>query len=114
MPRSGNYRTKALQKYPASCVWCGFGIRDVLEVAHLNHDPSDDDIGNLAVLCPTCHRMYDLGMLPEETVRYRRNHPPKPDWTVLQQDGPAKALATRKRRAAARKAAATRRKKANR
>lgn len=30
-----------------------------LQVAHLDNNPSNNDITNLAVLCPRCHLMYD-------------------------------------------------------
>lgn len=28
-------------------------------MAHLNHDPADNDLGNLAALCQRCHLVYD-------------------------------------------------------
>lgn len=35
------------------------GSRVVLACAHLNHDPTDCDPGNLAALCQYCHLRHD-------------------------------------------------------
>jgi len=50
MGRAGipNYRKVAFAKYAPFCVHCGFGIKEVLEVAHLDCDPQNCDIANLA------------------------------------------------------------------
>ena len=61
---AGSYRQLAFDSYeePHTCVVCGFGIPDVLQVAHLDHRRSNNTKGNLVILCPNCHRMYDLGL----------------------------------------------------
>lgn len=50
------------------CEWCGAangkphpvtGSLVVLTVAHLDHDPSNCDRGNLRALCQKCHNGYD-------------------------------------------------------
>jgi hypothetical protein len=33
-----NYRKLAFEKYPPICAYCGFGIPEILEVAHLDGD----------------------------------------------------------------------------
>ena len=101
------------------CVYCGFGIEGVLEVAHLNTDRTDNDPTNWAFLCPTCHRMHDLGLIRTDTVREMRDHPKTVNWLLLVKDASAKATATRQKtfqkrklQVAANKAVATRRKNA--
>lgn len=79
------------------CVYCGFGIEGVLEVAHLNTDRTDNDPSNWAFLCPTCHRMHDLGLIRTDTVREMRDHPKTANWLLLVKDASAKATATDKR-----------------
>jgi len=119
-----NYRKAALMRYTREiaagvhanvCVVCGFGIQSILEVAHLDQDRSNNGLDNLAVLCPNCHKMQDIGLFPDGLVRQMRDHKPKEDWKRRIKDAGAKAAATRrastlkaKRSAAAKKAAATR------
>jgi hypothetical protein len=112
--RSSTVRKEALDHYPHRCVWCGFGISAVLEVAHLDGNRRHNALDNLALLCPTHHRMLDLDLLPEETVRDLRDRPRSARWSKLMGDGAQRAHATRKarrekRQAAAKKAVATRR-----
>lgn len=48
-----------------------------LQVAHLNHDTTDNDNSNLRTLCPTCHHNHDkrhkllmrIARLASETVK---------------------------------------------
>jgi 5-methylcytosine-specific restriction endonuclease McrA len=106
------YRKLAFEAYPALCAYCGFGIKAVLEVAHLDGNRTNNDVANLAILCPTCHRMHDLDLITTSTIRRTRSRTQKGeavlDWNKLLKDSGKKAAATRKRKAAARKAAATR------
>lgn len=118
-----NYRKAALQHYTRHiegvhlhvCVMCGFGIKAILEVAHLSQDRSDNTIDNLAVLCPNCHKMHDIGLIPSDVIRRMRDYKPALDWKLRIKDAGSKAAATRKLKAsknvrsvAAKKAAATR------
>ena len=119
-----NIRKKALSHYrkPGQqivCVFCGFGIEDVLEVAHLDTDRTNNDHTNWAFLCPTCHRMHDLGLIPTQTIRDMRDQPKTVNWKLLMKDAGAKAAVSRgktlkkqKRQVAAKKAVATRGKNA--
>jgi hypothetical protein len=119
-----NIRRKAIEHYrkPGQrivCVYCGFGIEDVLEVAHLDTDRTNNDHTNWAFLCPTCHRMHDLGLIPTQTIRDMRDQPKTVNWRLLMKDAGAKAAASRrttvqkqKRQMAAKKAVATRRENA--
>ena len=109
--RSGlpNYREQAMEAYrPHVCIYCGFGIKDVLEVAHLDCDPRNCDLTNLALLCPTCHRMHDIGLIPTEVVRHMRDTERKTNWSKLMKDAAAKAVATKKKTRTAKKAHKTR------
>ncbi len=64
-----NYRKLAFDAYAPICVHCGFGIREVLEVAHLDGNRANNSLSNLAILCPTCHRMHDIDLLPTDALR---------------------------------------------
>lgn len=113
MARSGlpNYRKAALAAYAPICVYCGFGIKEVLEAAHLDCDPSNCAIENLALLCPTCHRMHDLDLIPTDVVRLLRDEKRTANWKKLMKDAAEKAAAKRKRSAIAKKAVAARRRR---
>jgi 5-methylcytosine-specific restriction endonuclease McrA len=98
MSRSGipNYRRLAFKAYQPICVHCGYGITDVLEVAHLDGNASNCSLENLVILCPTCHRMHDIGLIPTEHLIRMRDEERSPDWGKLIKDGAAKAHATRR------------------
>ncbi len=109
MPRI-NYRKLAFDAYAERrCVHCGFGIAEVLEVAHIDGNRSNNDVANLALLCPTCHKMMDVGLIPAATMIEMRDAGRKVNWSRRMKDAGMKAAATRKRRRAARKAVQTRR-----
>jgi len=123
-----SYRKSALEHYRKEiggnqinvCVVCGFGIPSVLEVAHLDQDRSNSDLGNLAVLCPNCHKMHDIGLIPTEVVKNLRDEHRKENWGLRVKDAGIKAAATRKasavtktKSAAGKKAWATRAAKDN-
>jgi hypothetical protein len=115
-----NYRKHAFEHYKQFgqiiCVHCGFGILEVLEVAHLDADRSNNDVTNLAILCPTCHKMHDIDLISSGTIREMRDRTRTVVWGKRMKDAGAKAAASRqktlqkqKRQIAANKAVATRR-----
>ena len=115
MARNGlpNYRKLALSAYAPICVYCGFGIKEILEVAHLDCDPENNDLANLALLCPTCHRMHDVDLIPTDVVIRLRDEKRTVRWAKLTKDAAIKAVATKRNTPdllaeAGRKAAATR------
>lgn len=115
MVRTGlpNYRKLAFEKYAPICVYCGFGIKEVLEVAHLDCEPENCDHANLAILCPTCHRMHDIDLIPTDVIRRLRDEKRKVNWSKLTKDAAVKAVKTKLLNPelmieAGRKAAATR------
>jgi 5-methylcytosine-specific restriction endonuclease McrA len=81
-PKAGkrvNYRKLAFAHYEQFgqivCAHCGYGILDVLEVAHLDCDRSNNDVSNLVILCPNCHKMHDLDLITTETIIAMRDRP---------------------------------------
>lgn len=107
-PKRVNYRKLAFAEYPAVCAHCGFGIRDVLEVAHIDGDRSNNAVSNLVILCPNCHKMHDLDLISTPTIIEMRDRPKQVRWAKRMKDAGRKAAETRKRRLAGRRAAATR------
>jgi|GEM_PF-2963837 len=103
-----NYRKIAFKTYPPICAHCGFGIPEVLEVAHIDNNRSNNDSDNLVILCPNCHKMCDLDLISEETIHQMRDRPKKVKWAKRMKDAGVKAAQTRKWRLAGRKAAETR------
>src|SRR5580765_4795970 len=71
--RSGRARQIAIARWKSTaaesrCWVCGLPLGRWLEVAHLSGDRSDDGPDNLAILCPTCHRMHDVGIIDSKAV----------------------------------------------
>ncbi len=65
--------SEVLKRCRRQCCMC-FGLKGAAEVcdgqiAHLDRDPSNNDIDNLAYLCLDCHKQYDL--TSNRTLRYR-------------------------------------------
>jgi 5-methylcytosine-specific restriction endonuclease McrA len=111
--RLPNYRKLAFEKYAPICVHCGFGIKEVLEVAHLDCNPKNCELDNLAILCPTCHRMHDIDLIPTDAIIRLRDEKRKPRWAKLTKDAARKAVETKRldpelMKRAAQKAVATR------
>jgi hypothetical protein len=58
--RSG-HRTIAFHHYAHICARCGYEKEPrILEVHHLDHDHSNNDVTNLQIVCPTCHALAHL------------------------------------------------------
>lgn len=110
--RRVNYRKLAFAHYDPFCAHCGFGVPAVLEVAHLDCNRQNNDIANLVILCPNCHKMHDLDLISTETIRVMRDRPKVVSWSKRMKDAGQKAALKRLRRAAGRKAAASRKRKA--
>ena len=108
-----NYRKLAFAHYDPLCAHCGFGIPAVLEVAHIDGNRQNNDIANLVILCPNCHKMHDLDLISTATIIDMRDRPKVVVWAKRMKDAGQKAALTRLRRAAGRKAAATRKHRAS-
>lgn len=51
------YRKKALMYYPHQCTICGWNEdEDILEVHHIDENREHNELKNLIILCPICHR----------------------------------------------------------
>jgi hypothetical protein len=98
--RQVNYRKIALEFYQDRpfCVHCGFGIPEVLEVAHLDCCRQNNDLANLALLCPTCHKVLGLDLITPESIISLRDNPRAVRWAKRMKDAVQKALLTRRRR----------------
>ena len=117
MTKRVNYRKLAFEYYDPVCAYCGFGIPEILEVAHINGNRKDNEIRNLVILCPTCHKMLDVDLISSKTIIEARDQKRTVDWSKRMKDAGVKAAATRKRRAKAKispgkKAALTRKRRA--
>ena len=93
-----NYRKLAFEHYPPVCAHCGFGIADVLEVCHIDCQRTNNDISNLVILCPTCHKMHDLDLIATETICMMRDRPKVVRWAKRMKDAGVKAALSRRSR----------------
>jgi hypothetical protein len=90
-----NYRKQAFEKYPPLCAHCGFGIKDVLEVAHIDGNRAHNDDSNLVILCPNCHKMHDLDLISTETIIQMRDRPKVVVWAKRMKNAGKKAAISR-------------------
>ena len=105
-PKRVNYRKLAFDKYQPFCAHCGnsgFGFREVLEVAHLDGNRTHNDVSNLAILCPTCHRAHDLDLISTETIKQMRDRPKIVVQAKRMKDAGPKSAKTRKQNQAAKR-----------
>jgi hypothetical protein len=100
-----NYRKLAFEHYKGRlfCAHCGFGIPEILEVAHLDCQRHNNDVANLVLLCPTCHKMFDLDLISTETMIQMRDRPRVVRWAKRMKDAGKKAALSRKQRQGARR-----------
>jgi hypothetical protein len=106
-----NYRKLAVALDAPLCAHCEFGVPAVLEVAHLDADRANNDVLNLVILCPNCHKMHDLDLISTATIIEMRDRPKVVTWSKRMKDAGQKAALRRLRRAAGRKAVETRRRR---
>ncbi len=102
MSKRVNYRKLAFDNYLPICSFCGFGVKSVLEVAHLDGNRDNNELKNLAILCPTCHRMHDLDLITTTTIILTRSRMQKGEkavnWGKLMK-ADAKTLSNRAKKA---------------
>jgi len=66
--------------FEPKCSLCGWsngkGIFGGVEVAHIKavKDGGQNNLENLVVLCPNCHKMFDRGMIPIEIILKNKNN----------------------------------------
>ena len=64
------YRRDAFNKYEHKCAICGWDKDErILEVHHIDEDRSNNDLTNLIILCPICHRYLTLHIYTLEQLR---------------------------------------------
>ena len=108
MERPLSYRKLAFSTYKPICAYCGFGVQEVLEVAHIDGNRKNNATENLVILCPTCHKMHDIDLIPTSIVIEMRDRKSEVVWAKRMKDAGKKAALKRKRKASVRKAAETR------
>jgi 5-methylcytosine-specific restriction endonuclease McrA len=99
MTKRVNYRKLAFDNYPPICAYCGFGIPEILEVAHLDGHRENNTIENLVILCPNCHKMHDIDLIPTQTVIEMRDRERQVNWSKRMKDAGQKAALSRKQNA---------------
>ena len=63
------YRRNAFLYYPHKCKICGWNKDErVLEVHHIDENRNNNDISNLVILCPTCHKYLTLHLYTLEQL----------------------------------------------
>lgn len=57
-----NYREYALRNYPNKCLVCGYDEEPkILQVHHRDSNRQNNELKNLAILCPNCHAKITWG-----------------------------------------------------
>jgi len=54
------YRKLAFEHLPPKCAVCGYDVKDVLQVHHIDGNKYNNNINNLCILCPTHHVEVEL------------------------------------------------------
>lgn len=67
----------------------GLKVKIVCTVAHLNHNPTDNALENLAFLCQRCHLAYDAGHHKRNAAETRRTKMADGDLFAFEKKEPA-------------------------
>ena len=95
---------RAAYPHPGCCICDNHHV----ELAHLDHNSSNNDPDNLAWLCPTDHHRYDRGLIPLDGLKIFRAHQQRvrgKKSALYMKDAGAKAAATRAARGTGRQIA---------
>ena len=66
---STDYRRNAFLAYPHKCYVCGYDDDErILEVHHIDENRNNNDISNLKILCPNCHKKLSLHLYTLEEL----------------------------------------------
>jgi hypothetical protein len=103
MAKRVNYRKLAFDNYPPICAYCGFGIKVILEVAHIDGDRTNNVVEKLIILCPNCHKMHDIDLIPTDIIIEMRDRKKEIDWKKRLKDAGKKAALKRKHKLAGKK-----------
>lgn len=68
-----SFRISARREFHDQCSLCGWNEAPC-DVAHIisRKAGGDDSLGNVTMLCPNHHRMFDCGLIPVEKIRQAR------------------------------------------
>jgi hypothetical protein len=70
-----NYRRNAFNAYPHECSICGWNEDErVLEVHHLDENRKHNELKNLKILCPICHKKLTLHLYSYQELFDMYNH----------------------------------------
>ena len=68
------YRRNAFLEYEHCCAICGWDEDErILEVHHIDENRNNNNLENLIILCPTCHRKITLGLYSLEELKTQRD-----------------------------------------
>lgn len=68
---STDYRRNAFNTYPHKCAICGWDKDErILEVHHINENRNNNDISNLMILCPICHKKLTLHLFTLNELQF--------------------------------------------
>ena len=67
-------------------------------MAHIDLNHRNNDVNNLVILCPTCHRMLDLDLIPVSVIKRLRNRKKVANWDKLLKDAVEKMLKTKEKK----------------
>ena len=66
---SCDYRRNAFNAYPHQCAVCGWDEDErILEVHHIDENRNNNDLTNLIILCPICHKKITLHLFTLEDL----------------------------------------------
>lgn len=68
-----NYREIAYRTYERKCNKCGYNNHpEILEVHHKDKDTNNNNVANLEVLCPNCHKLAHLEKFKKDYTRINK------------------------------------------
>ena len=69
------YRRNAFENYPHKCSICGWQEDErILEVHHLDENRNNNNLDNLTILCPNCHKFLTLHLYNYEELYKLKNN----------------------------------------
>ena len=69
-----DYRRNAFIALPHKCYICGYDDDErILEVHHIDENRNNNDISNLKILCPNCHKKLSLHLYTLEELLNKEN-----------------------------------------
>lgn len=67
------YRRIAFENYEHKCSVCGWNLDErILEIHHIDENRSNNELENLIILCPICHKYLTLHLKTIEELKHFR------------------------------------------